>query len=72
MKTEGIERRKRIGNYERLVVGGSVKNSRKSKEFSPLPFFITFKISAKIGTMPRSKKDRFDLALEWSEDYNTT
>ena len=37
MKTEGIEGRERIGNYKRLVVGGSVKNPRKSKESSPLP-----------------------------------
>ena len=38
LKTEGIEGRKRIGNYKRLVVGGSVKNPRKSKESSPLPY----------------------------------
>ena len=71
MKTEGIEGSERIGNYKRLVVGGNVKNPSKSKESSPLPLFRTFKISAKIETMPRFNKDRFDLALCWNEDYDT-
>ena len=35
LKTEGSERK---GNYKRLVVGESVKNPRKSKESSPLPY----------------------------------
>ena len=32
MKTEGVGENERIGNYKRLMVCGSVKNPRKSKE----------------------------------------
>ena len=53
MKIEGIEGKERIGNYKRLVVGGSVKNPRKSREPSPLPLFRTFKISAKNWDNPK-------------------
>ena len=56
-------------DYKRLVVGGSVKNPGKSKESSPLPLFRTFKISAKIGTLPRSRPVmerglRYDIASD--------
>ena len=40
LKTEGREGSERIGNYNRLVVGGSVENPRKSKESSPLPLIV--------------------------------
>ena len=61
MKTEGIhtEGREKIGNYKRLVMGGSVKNPRKSKESSPLPLFKAFKIIAKIETLSRSNRRPF-------------
>ena len=41
MKTEGIERSERRRKHKKLVVNGSVKNPRKSKESSPLPLFRT-------------------------------
>ena len=36
LKTERIEGSEKMGKYAQLVMGGSVKNSRKSKESSPL------------------------------------
>ena len=56
LKTERIEGSERIGNHKRLVVGGSVKNPRKSKEPSPCPYLERSRSLQKLGHGQDPKK----------------
>ena len=57
LKTEGIEGSERIGSYKRQVLGGNIKNPRKSKEPSPLPhFYLTSTSNADVIRQPSTNE----------------